>query len=125
MTYVNDKQEGGDHYKNTIGLQLWDFIDDNNIPFLEANVLKYVIRYKHKNGLQDLKKAAHYLEKIISQQEKKKRFTNYDELDFVEIVGAYDLDGDQIAICKAVIENRYPAAQHILRKMINELEQQK
>lgn len=34
-----------------------------------ANVIKYVWRWKHKNGLQDLRKAQWYLEKLINLQE--------------------------------------------------------
>lgn len=37
--------------------------------FCIGNVLKYVTRYKLKNGLEDLKKARWYLDKIISVQE--------------------------------------------------------
>lgn len=57
-------QVGGDHYKKQT-IQPWDFIIANNLGFLEGNVIKYVTRYKSKNGLEDLKKAQHYLQKLI------------------------------------------------------------
>jgi hypothetical protein len=56
-------QIGGEHYK--LPIQPIDFIVKNNIPFREANIIKYVVRYKNKNGIEDLKKARHYLDMII------------------------------------------------------------
>lgn len=64
---ANDRQEGGTHYQTTI--QPWDFIVANNIPFLEGNVIKYIVRHKGKNGIEDLKKAKHYLDKLIEVEE--------------------------------------------------------
>lgn len=46
-----------------------DFILANNIPFVEANVIKYVCRWRDKNGVEDLKKAMSYLEKLIKNEE--------------------------------------------------------
>jgi len=54
-------QEGGNHYRD-FTIQPIEFIYKNNIPFIEANVIKYVCRHKKKNGIEDLKKAKHYLE---------------------------------------------------------------
>lgn len=61
---VNDLQVGGEHYKGK-KIQPWDFIVDNDLGFLEGNVVKYVSRFRQKNGVEDLKKAKHYLEKLI------------------------------------------------------------
>lgn len=58
-----DKQVQGDHYKK-YQIQPVEFIVKNNISFLEANVIKYVVRHQDKNGLQDIEKAIHYLELI-------------------------------------------------------------
>jgi len=43
-----------------------DVIEDWKLSYAEGNVLKYLCRYKHKNGLEDLKKAKWYLDKLIS-----------------------------------------------------------
>jgi hypothetical protein len=59
-----EKQIGGNHYKDYT-IQPIEFIHANKVPFLEANVIKYIMRYKTKNGLQDLEKAKHYLEILI------------------------------------------------------------
>lgn len=59
-----EKQIGGNHYKD-YKIQPVEFIYANDIPFLEGNVIKYVMRHRQKNGLQDLEKAKHYIELLI------------------------------------------------------------
>ena len=56
-----DEQVGGDHYKK-LGVQPVELIRDINANFFQGNVIKYVTRYKNKNGIKDLEKAKHYLE---------------------------------------------------------------
>lgn len=58
------KQVGGNHYKDK-KLQPWDIIDALKLNFYEGNALKYLIRYRDKNGVEDLKKSIHYIEKMI------------------------------------------------------------
>ena len=65
---ANDKQVGGTHYKGAV-VQHWDFVKMHNIPYMEAQIIKYTMRWRAKNGLEDLKKAAHFLEKLIEQTE--------------------------------------------------------
>lgn len=64
---ANDEQVGGDHYRNK-AVQPWDYISGNGLGYLEGCVIKYVSRYKDKDGLQDLLKARHYLDKLIEIQ---------------------------------------------------------
>ena len=53
--FPSNRQEGGNHYsKHTI--QPYTFITENNLSFFQGNVIKYVVRYKDKNGIEDLKK---------------------------------------------------------------------
>jgi hypothetical protein len=52
-------------------LECWDVVLDQEMDFLEGNILKYLWRYKEKNGVEDLKKARVYLDKLISEVEKK------------------------------------------------------
>jgi hypothetical protein len=66
---ANDKQIGGIHYLRAI--QPWDFIAANGIGFFEGNVIKYVTRWRDKAGVDDLKKARHYLDKLIELEENK------------------------------------------------------
>jgi hypothetical protein len=67
MSKVLEHQEGGSHYKK-MAIQPIDFIYFNEIPFIEGNIIKYILRHKKKNGLEDLKKAKHYLEILIDKE---------------------------------------------------------
>lgn len=60
-----DKQIAGDHYKK-LKIQPVEYIQENNIGYMEGNVIKYVTRWRDKNGLADLEKAKHYLEMLIA-----------------------------------------------------------
>ena len=73
-TTADSIQVGGDHYKSK-SIQPWDVMEawmnlDEFSGFLRGNVIKYVARYKDKNGVEDLKKAQHYLQKLIELQSK-------------------------------------------------------
>lgn len=63
------KQEGGDHYAKH-NIQPFTFITSNNLSFFQGNVIKYVVRYKDKNGIEDLKKIIHYCELEIERLRK-------------------------------------------------------
>jgi hypothetical protein len=67
---ANDVQVAGNHYKSK-AIQPWDYIVDNNLGYLEGNIVKYVSRWKDKGGVDDLKKARHYLDKLIEVQDGK------------------------------------------------------
>lgn len=60
-------QIGGDHYKN-FAIQPIEYIMKNNLSFGQGNVIKYVTRYKDKNGIEDLKKAKHYIDLLIEEE---------------------------------------------------------
>ena len=68
---ANNKQVGGAHYK-TKDIQPWDAIHTWGLGFFSGNVVKYVARHREKNGIEDLKKARHYLDKLIEIMEKQK-----------------------------------------------------
>ena len=61
-------QVGGTHYKEC-AIEPIDFILANKLGFCEGNVVKYVARHKHKNGIEDLKKAKQYLDFLIEELE--------------------------------------------------------
>lgn len=61
---ASQRQVGGTHYKNK-PIQPWDYVLANDLGYLEGNIIKYTTRWKDKGGLQDLKKAQHYLQKLI------------------------------------------------------------
>lgn len=58
-----EKVEHPNHYVQ--GIEVWDFIISHDLNFMEGNIIKYVARHRHKNGVEDLKKARFYLDKMI------------------------------------------------------------
>ena len=57
------------HYTNG-KIERIDFINGNNMDYLEGNIIKYISRYKYKNGLEDLEKARFYLNMLIEREAK-------------------------------------------------------
>ena len=64
-----DIQIDGNHYKE-LPIQPVEYIHANKIGYFEGNVIKYVSRWKTKNGVADLRKAAHYIQLLIELEEK-------------------------------------------------------
>jgi hypothetical protein len=62
------RQEGGSHYKD-MAIQPVEYILRNGIGFAEGNVIKYVSRWRVKGGVEDLKKARHYLDLLIEEEQ--------------------------------------------------------
>lgn len=61
-------QVGGDHY-SSMTIQPFDIIDEYGLNYYEGNVLKYLLRHRRKNGLEDLKKAKDYIDVLIDKYE--------------------------------------------------------
>ena len=58
------------HYAFDEGvIECIDYIESHAFDFVEGNIIKYVTRYQHKNGIEDLKKARWYLDRLIKRQE--------------------------------------------------------
>lgn len=67
MPSANERQVAGSHY-NGGKVQHWDYVQQAlDGRYLEGNITKYVTRHRKKNGLQDLQKAEHYLDKLIEE----------------------------------------------------------
>lgn len=75
-----DIQVGGDHYKK-LAIQPIEYIHANNIPFIEGCIIKYVSRWRNKNGVNDLEKAKHFLDMLIELESKKNDNTNQRSLE--------------------------------------------
>ena len=65
-----DVQIGGGHYKG-MKIQPVEYIHANNIPFIEGAVIKYVSRWRTKGGIEDVKKARHFLDLLIELEGRK------------------------------------------------------
>jgi hypothetical protein len=64
---ANAVQHGGNHYKQ-FKFETWDVILDWSLGYLDGNAVKYLSRWRHKGGVEDLRKAKHYIEKLIEQE---------------------------------------------------------
>lgn len=60
------RQVGGSHYKSSIDPD--KYIAANNLNFREGNIIKYVTRWRKKGGVEDLRKARDYLNRLIAQE---------------------------------------------------------
>ena len=68
MVKANDIQVGGNHYKQ-FKYETWDVIHDWGLGYFDGNAVKYLSRWKSKGGVSDLKKARHYIDKLIELEE--------------------------------------------------------
>lgn len=75
ISTANDKQIAGDHYKKYGNLQPWDVVTTWNMGYLDGTALKYLARWKDKGGIDDLKKAIHFIEKLIEVTEQEAQNT--------------------------------------------------
>ena len=70
--FPQDKQIGGSHYK-FYKIQPYEFISKNELTFFQGNVVKYVLRYPYKNGIEDLEKIKHYCDLEIKKMKDNKK----------------------------------------------------
>jgi len=116
MTSANEKQVAGTHYKSAY--QHWDWTNDIGLPYLPSACTKYLTRWKKKNGIQDLEKAKHYLDKYIeltaAQAEhidaRTERFLEENKVEFAEqsiflMIAAYKKGNKQMLISAQVALN--------------------
>jgi hypothetical protein len=69
MSDADSRQVGGSHYKVPGGEEHWNRVARLGLDYWQAAITKYVERWKKKGGVQDLQKAAHYLQKYIELAE--------------------------------------------------------
>jgi hypothetical protein len=65
---ARDTQVGGDHYAKH-KIQHWDIVEEYGLNYFEGAVVKYMLRHRDKNGVEDLKKARHTLDRLIEIEE--------------------------------------------------------
>ena len=98
-----DEQVGGDHYKK-LGIQPVELIKVINANFFQGNVIKYVTRYKDKNGIKDLEKAKHYLELMeeLHPANNSSKITSYGIDKVNDYIYANKIDTDAAKIIRIV-----------------------
>lgn len=75
-----DIQVGGDHYKS-MAIQPVEFCMKNNLNFCVSSAIKYLCRYKSKNGKQDLEKARHFINLLIELEYPEKETINFEKVE--------------------------------------------
>ena len=66
---------GNNHYH---GYELFNVLLKHRVGFAEGNVIKYVFRWKEKDGIADLLKAKDYLDRLITCEQERLISTTYD-----------------------------------------------
>ena len=69
-----ETQIAGQHYKNQ-KIQPIEYILENELPFIEGNIVKYITRWREKGGIEDLKKVKHYVEILMEHEDVKRNKT--------------------------------------------------
>lgn len=74
---MTDNINHPNHYQSESGIEVLDVItafgsDSEITGYYKGNILKYVLRYDKKGGIEDLRKAEFYLKKLIELKENKK-----------------------------------------------------
>lgn len=63
---ANEQQIGGGHYKDAQAWQHWDFVEAvGPLPYMEAQIIRYISRHRNKDGRKDIQKAIHFTTKLI------------------------------------------------------------
>lgn len=62
-------QVGGGHYK-TKAIQPIEYIHANKLNYSEGAIVKYITRWREKNGFEDLEKIKHYVDLLIEMEKK-------------------------------------------------------
>lgn len=68
--YVKTGQIGGSHYSR-LKIDPYEYSMQNDLNPLQMNAIKYITRYNFKNGIEDLKKAKHTIDRLIEYEEQK------------------------------------------------------
>lgn len=70
---ANARQIGGEHYRKYGHLQPWDVIIHFKLDYLTGNAVKYLLRWRDKGGIEDIRKAMHYIEKLVESIDKQRK----------------------------------------------------
>jgi hypothetical protein len=62
---ANEIQVGGEHYRPGSDIQHWDWAAAEGLDYFQGCITKYVSRWRNKGGVEDLRKAQHYLQKYL------------------------------------------------------------
>ena len=92
------------------------FCLDNNIDFVSGNIIKYITRYKGKNGIEDLKKAQEYLRRL-----KESKIAVFKE-DLANFCDENNMTYTQGKIVECIITNDKDTAEVLIKELIRKEE---
>ncbi len=123
----DNKQIGGTHYQsNKTEFMHWNLVIAYSIPYLPAVASKYLFRWKLKNGIQDLEKAGHYVQKAIESFPKQKIIIPIQPEVMDQLKAHYDWDQHTFTAIRDIISPRFGyeleclrAAEKVIERMVN------
>lgn len=95
---ANDIQVAGTHYRAEY--QHWDWVNDNDMPYLLGAATKYIVRHRGKKGRQDLEKALHFIVKAAECAQANKLRCPVGVVDLQRLIEANQLDVTQATLCR-------------------------
>ena len=109
---ASDRQVGGSHYRTKSGgIGHWDYCIETNVPYLEGCASKYLTRWRDKNGLQDLEKSLHYIERRLEAFHSYKgvlRGANKDKKMFIQFIADNNIPDKDAEIIDQVMHWKRP-----------------
>jgi len=113
---ANNRQEGGKHY-NSKEYQHWDFVCDTGLHYLLGCATKYPSRWREKNGIEDLRKSIHYIDKA-----EELNIYCFDPVSITSFISKFcnQLPKEEHGIIYAICNGDYRSARILLNRLIND-----
>lgn len=109
---ASERQVGGAHYRiKPGGVGHWDYCVEVNVPYLEGCASKYLTRWRDKNGVQDLEKSLHYIERRLEAIHTYKgalRGANKDKKMFIQFIADNNIPDKEAEIIDQVMHWKRP-----------------
>ena len=120
-----DIQIGGSHYRNK-GIQPIELIVALNLNFIEGNIVKYITRYKEKNGVQDLMKCIHYSQLAIELKCIRHNIDIHNNYALIlQYIKTNDLCSVQTYVLNSCLQNDYEQVKLLCNEMIKNYNSEK
>jgi hypothetical protein len=112
------------HHYNFSKVEVIEIIDAFNLDFYLGNVVKYVSRYGHKNGLEDLNKADWYLNRFLKKELSITKIEQTEESDKLlkEFLDNANFNFSQYSLIKNVCTGNYHEAHECLVRLMKFVE---
>ena len=120
-----DIQIGGSHYRNK-GIQPIELIVALNLNFIEGNIVKYITRYKEKNGVQDIMKCIHYSQLAIELKCIRHNIDIHNNYELIlQYVKTNDLCSVQTYVLNSCLQNDYEQVKLLCNEMVKNYNSEK